>query len=121
MDTSSASPDMSEALPSYESLAGRRTSVRHKQVAEISVMRDRYLPEGETPEEVEIAFFDKEGNWVLDEVEEFAEYADNAAGDTRVYPGVPFEQVQKWVVQNTRDVSLGRAAGRAPTREAPGR
>lgn len=113
-----------ETLPTYESLAGRRTSVRHERIAQISVMRDRFADPGETPEDVEIAFFTADGEWVLDVVDEFADYADPIAGDTRVYPGVPLDQVQHWVANHSgRDMSLGRtpSAQRAVTSTpAPG-
>lgn len=45
----------------------------------------------------EIAFFDQDGEWVLETIEEFEQYSDGYGGDTLVYGYVPNELVEDFL------------------------
>ena len=50
----------------------------------------------------EIAFFHK-GEWVIEPIEPFADYADAAAGDTRVYCYVPNALIRAFLDENNAE------------------
>ena len=50
-----------------------------------------------TADTCEVAFFDQDGDWVLETIEEFADYADMMTGSTLVYGYVPNEIVEDFL------------------------
>lgn len=61
-------------------------AISHPMADSISIQDHAFAYAGRG--QVEIAFFSN-GEWVTDIIPEFADYADAAAGDTRVYGYVP--------------------------------
>ena len=47
----------------------------------------------------EIAFF-KDGEWVVEPIEPFADYHDGSEGDTAVYPWVPNDLIDAFLEEN---------------------
>ena len=93
--------EVNPSTTDYTAIAGKHTVVYgHPTVDLISVYLNPLTTAEDTPQEVEVAFFQTRNGrteWVLDTVEEFAAYADPIAVDTRVYPGVPLIDVLTWI------------------------
>lgn len=99
-DTLEPATGPNPTVPTYEDLRGKRNPLNgHPTVGAISLAYDPRTPDGVAPEFVEVAFFDKAGQWISDRpVPGFEAWDEgNFGGDTRVYPGVPFGYVQAWV------------------------
>jgi hypothetical protein len=67
--------------------------VQHEHIAYVSWFAEPTAPN----EYVEAAFFTHEDEWYLDDVTLLRDYAEPAAGDTRVYRFVPRNSLLAWL------------------------
>ena len=80
-------------------MTGNRVKVIHDEIGEVSIAcGTRFYGDAER-NFVEIAFFDKKDEWYLPVVEPFQEYQETT-GETCIYPWVPTESVERWLVEH---------------------